>query len=116
MEIKDIKVAKIQNVCVAFSTERRSLKIYLSFVGEKTGCSYILDSDDSNDMEILENLMSYTKSSGSVLDLEGKEVRIIFKNNFLFAIGHPVEDKFVRTRRDNGEISLGEIVKEFNIN
>ena len=116
MEIKDIKVATIKNVCTAFCQERRSLKIYLSFVGEKTGCHYILDSDDNNDMEILANLMSYTKSGGSVLELEGKEVRIIFKENFIFAIGHPAEDKFIRIRRHNGEIPLSEIVKEFNLN
>lgn len=114
----EIKNAEITDVTVRLNG-RKSLTICLELIDEdkRGGCFYQLNSDENGDMKMLESLMSYLNCiGGDINELEGKKIRVIYKYNRLFAIGHPTKDRFLRHHLCYKEFSLSEIRKQFDAN
>ena len=85
--------AKIKNVTIGFD-DRERLSVRMNFDGEATSCTWGFVLINPVQVKNLIKLMEYTEVR-EVKNLEGKIIRVVFKEIFLRGFGHPVDDKFI---------------------
>ena len=91
MKNMEIKNAIIRDVTVGFDGRDR-LSASINFDEGYTRCGWDSVLTNEGDVQKLIKLMEYT-GANKVEDLNGKIIRIVIADNYLYGFGHPIDDE-----------------------
>ena len=89
----EIKNAKIKNVTIRLDNKERVIAS-MEFHERLDFTIFVFKLGNPVEVKNLKKLMEFAEVS-EFKDLEGKIVRLAFRENCVMAIGHPIEDRFV---------------------